>query len=105
MTSIHSLARPRSREVARSSRESDRRIASKELEGEPAGNCGSGLSHIGLDHPKIPAAPTGWIRSLFYCSSTMLHAVAKAVALLELLFPSYRVPNDRRQVIVRRRPT
>jgi hypothetical protein len=24
-----------------------------ELEGEPAGNCGSGLSHVGADHPGI----------------------------------------------------
>jgi hypothetical protein len=27
--------------------------ASPEGYGEPAGNCGSGLSHIGADHPKI----------------------------------------------------
>src|ERR1700730_3149557 len=37
-------------------------MAAMELDAAPAGNRGSGLSHGGIDHPKIPAAATGWIR-------------------------------------------
>jgi Transposase IS66 family len=53
------LARPNSREAAGSSREAARRMAAMELDSAPAGNRRSGLSHGGVDHPKIHAAPAG----------------------------------------------
>jgi hypothetical protein len=55
-------AHPRSRKAAGSSREAARRLAAMELDAAPAGNRGGGLSHSGVDHPKTPAAPAGWIR-------------------------------------------
>jgi hypothetical protein len=56
-------ARQRSRrEAAGSSREAARRLAAMELDAAPAGNRGSGSSHSGVDHPKIPAAWAGRLR-------------------------------------------
>src|ERR1019366_3820822 len=42
-----------------------------ELEGEPAGNCGSGLSHVAADHPGITC---GADRMLTNRSSARRHA-------------------------------
>jgi len=55
-------ARPRSREAGGSSRQAARRLAAMDLEAAAAGNRRSGLSHSGVDHPKIAAAPAGRIR-------------------------------------------
>ncbi len=58
------LARAHSREAAGSSRDAARRMAAMELDAATTGNRGSGLSLSGVDHPKIPAGPTGWIRRI-----------------------------------------
>jgi hypothetical protein len=55
-------ARQRSRKAAGSSREAARRLAAMDLEAAAAGNRRSGLSHSGVDYPKIAAAPAGRIR-------------------------------------------
>jgi hypothetical protein len=59
MTPIDRLARPNSREAAGSSREAARQMAAMEVDAAQTGNRGSGLSHGGVDHPKIRAAPAG----------------------------------------------
>jgi hypothetical protein len=66
--------------------EADRRIASMELEGEPAGNCGSGLSHVAADHPGITC---GADRMLTFLLTRLVHFLA---AIWHNLSPPLTIP-------------